>query len=75
MTFCEVSYHYKNAFSDEQLAAMERLKGELYGLHGFGMNESKNLLRVSYDASRLTLKDVEAALRHAGVAVEEAVES
>jgi hypothetical protein len=76
MTFCEVTYHFQsgqNGLSEEQLAALERLKGQLYGMHGFAVDERENLLRVSYDASRLTLKDVEAALRRAGVAVGEAV--
>ena len=73
MTFCEVTYDCQKGLSEEQLAAMERLKGQLYGLRGFEVNDRENLLRVSYDASRLTPKDLEAALRRTGVAVMEAL--
>ena len=73
MTFCEVTFRYQHRLTEKQLTALEALRGQLYGLHRFHVDDSQNLIRVEYDASRVTVKDVEAALRGAGVAVVEQV--
>ena len=69
MTFCEVTFRYQNRLTEKQLTALDALKARLYGLRRIEVTE--NLIRVEYDASRVTVKDLEAALRGAGVAVVE----
>ena len=73
MTFCEVSYRYQNTLTERHLTALDTLKGQLYGLRRIEVDDRQSLIRVEYDASRVTVKDVEAALRRAGVAVLEMV--
>ena len=73
MTFCEVTYRYQKKLESPELLALEKLKGQLYGLRGYHFEEDQNLIRVSYDASRITKQDVEKALRGAGVAVAEEI--
>ncbi len=71
MTFCEVAFRYQNLLTEKQLTALDALKGRLYGLRRIEVTE--HLIRVEYDASRVTVKDVEAALRGSGVAVVEQI--
>ncbi len=70
MTLCEVTYNYQRRLSEANLSALSALRGQLYGLRGFDIDEAQNRLRVSYDASRVTLGDLERALRQAGIAVQ-----
>ena len=69
MTFCEATYHYQKRLTDANLSALAALRGQLYGLRDFHIDEASSSLRVAYDASRVTLADLEAALRRAGVSV------
>jgi len=73
MTFCEVTYRYQKKLGNPEFLALEKLKGQLYGLRGYHFEEVQNLIRVAYDASRVTKLDVEKALRGAGVAVAEEI--
>jgi hypothetical protein len=73
MTFCEVTYRYQRDLSEPQLLALDRLKGQLYGIKAFEIQDTAKALTVRYDASRLTLQDVEHAVRMAGVAIVGAV--
>ena len=66
MTLIEKAYNVQ-PLSEGQLTSLERLKGQLYGMRGFSF-VGGNLV-VKYDASRLTIADVESALRRAGVPV------
>jgi hypothetical protein len=78
MTLCETIFPLRSGtLSESQLTALERLKGQLYGMRGFRIAEGRGEdggdgrceLAVTYDASRLTLADVAQALARAGVPV------
>ncbi len=74
MTFCQVTYRYQNRLTEQHLSAMDALKGQIYGLRRFEVDERENLIRVDYDASRVEVREIEAALRRVGVAALERVE-
>ena len=68
MTLCDTTFPLRSkTLTEHQLMALERLKGQLYGLRGFEVPPDRAELVVLYDASRLTLDDVKRALAHAGV--------
>ena len=73
MTLCQVTYHYQNRLTDKHLSSLDLLKGQIYGLRRMEVDDRQNLIHVDYDASRVEVKEIEAALRRAGVAVLERV--
>jgi hypothetical protein len=67
MTMCEIRFR-SPALNEAQLASLEQLRGQLYGLRGF--SEEDGQLVVTYDASRLSPAVVETALHRAGIPVQ-----
>ncbi len=74
MTFCQVTYRYQNRLIEKHLSAMDILKGQVYGLRRIQMDDQEGLIRVDYDASRIELREIEAALRSIGVGISDRVE-
>lgn len=70
MTLCQVTFKLQaSTLSERQLSAMEKLKSQLLGMRGFRFPDAADQLIVSYDASRLTVPEVESALKQAGIPV------
>ena len=67
MTTCQIGFHCPASLTEPQLRALEKLKGQLYGLRGFTENDGQ--LIVNYDASRLSPALVETELHRAGIPV------
>ena len=67
MTTCQIGFKCSGSLSESQLNALEKLKGQLYGLRGY--TEEDGQLIVKYDASRLSPALVETALHRAGIPV------
>lgn len=68
MTKVEVRYEFTAPLDDALLEAIERTHG-IYGLSMVRLSPAMDELIVHYDASRLKLPDVDAALKRAGLPV------
>jgi hypothetical protein len=68
MTKVEARYEFTAPFSDSWLAAIESLHG-VYGMQAVRLHSKMDALTILYDASRLTLADVERHLQRSGMAV------
>jgi hypothetical protein len=71
MTKVEVRYRFTKPFEEAWLGAIERLHG-VYGMQAVRLDPGLEGVKVTYDATRLKLDDVERQLRMAGLAVERA---
>lgn len=67
MTTVQVHFRCTTSLDEQQLLALEQLKGQLYGVRGFTEREGE--LMVDYDATRLTPALLETALHAAGIPV------
>jgi allophanate hydrolase subunit 1 len=68
MTKVEVRYELTAAMTDDLMEAIDRTRG-VYGLAMIRLSPSMGELIVHYDASRLSLPDVDKSLRRAGLPV------
>lgn len=68
MTKVEVRYELTAPLEESHLEAIDRAHG-IYGLSMVRLAPSMDELIVQYDASRMSLPDVDAALKHAGLSV------
>ena len=68
MTKIEVRYAFTAPLDDALLEAIDRARGT-YGLSMLRLSPAMDELIVHYDASRLTLPDVDSALKRAGLPI------
>ena len=68
MTKVEVRYEFAEPFSDSWLTVIESLHG-VYGVQAVQLHPKMDGLTILFDASRLTLTDVENLFQRAGLAV------
>ena len=72
MTQLDVMYRYSAAPSEAAMMALGRVR-EVYGIRRLEFDENKRMVRVEYDATRLTEPIVHQLLRRAGLDVTERV--
>jgi hypothetical protein len=72
MTQMDVSYRYVNRPDEKIMRAIDNMR-EVYGIRRLSFNETEQVVRVEYDASRLKEPVVAKLLRNAGLAIEERV--
>lgn len=68
MTKVEIEYLLESPVSDQTLMAIASAPAT-YGLHKVALAPSMDRLTVTFDASRLTVLDVERVLHASGIAV------
>jgi hypothetical protein len=66
MTKVELTYPLTKPLDEHLLRRLGDVHA-IYGIHRIEVDPDLKSLRVGYDASRLTPKDVEGALRRAGI--------
>jgi hypothetical protein len=69
MTKIEISFRPTGPLDEAMLKRLAEAHG-IYGIQRVRLTPSLDAIDVEYDASRLTHKEVEAALRGAGIPVE-----
>jgi hypothetical protein len=72
MTQMDVSYRYVNRPDEKIMRAIDNMR-EVYGIRRLSFNETEQVVRVEYDASRLKEPVVAKLLRNAGLAIGERV--
>ena len=65
MTLLEVAFHYGLPLGEREFGALDRVR-QVYGVRKTMFDERARIIRVEYDASRLTEDDMAALLRAAG---------
>ncbi len=70
MTQLDVSYRYGNAPSEAEMRALDNVH-EVYGVRRIAFDEKQNIVRVEFDASRLSEAAIAGLLRRAGVDLKE----
>lgn len=70
MTQLDVSYRYGNAPSEAEMRALDNVR-EVYGVRRITFDEKQNIVRVEFDASRLSEAAIAGLLRRAGVDLKE----
>ena len=70
MTQLDVSYRYGNAPSEAEMRALDNVR-EVYGVRRVSFDEKQNIVRVEFDASRLSEAAIAGLLRRAGVDLKE----
>jgi len=70
MTQLDVSYRYGNAPSEPEMRALDNVR-EVYGVRRVTFDEKQNIVRVEFDASRLSEAAIAGLLRRAGVDLKE----
>lgn len=70
MTQLDVSYRYGNAPSEAEMRALDNVR-EVYGVRRITFDEKQNIVRVEFDASRLSEPAIASLLRRAGVDLKE----
>ncbi len=68
MTKVELTYPLAKPLDEDLLRRLGDVHA-IYGINRLEVNPDLKSLRVGYDASRLTPKDVEGALRRAGIPI------
>lgn len=66
MTQLDVSYRYGNTPGEAEMRALDNVR-EVYGVRRITFDEKQNIVRVEFDASRLSEPAIAALLRRAGV--------
>lgn len=66
MTQLDVSYRYGNVPGEAEMRALDNVR-EVYGVRRITFDEKQNIVRVEFDASRLSEPAIAALLRRAGV--------
>lgn len=72
MTQLDVLYRYGTPPSEAAMAAIARVR-EVYGIRKLEFNEAEKIIRIEYDASRLTESVIYQFLRRAGLTVVETI--
>jgi hypothetical protein len=72
MTQMDVSYRYVNRPDEKIMRAIDNMR-EVYGIRRLSFNETQQVVRVEYDASRMKEPVVAKLLRNAGLAIGEPV--
>ena len=67
MTQLDVCFRYGVPPGESEVRALSNAR-EVYGIRKISFDEKERTIRVEYDATRLKEKEVEAALKRAGVA-------
>ena len=70
MTQMDVSFRYANRPDEAIMRAIDNMR-EVYGIRRVNFNEKEKVVRVEYDASRLSDAVVARLLRNAGLAIGE----
>lgn len=68
MTKVELRYRLERPLGDSDLEGAARIHGD-YGIHRVQVAPTLDAVTVEYDASRLSVGDVEAALIRAGIPI------
>ena len=68
MTLMDVTFSYASPPRESEMRALDHVR-EVYGMRQLTFDEKGRLIRVEYDASRLTENDVAALLRAAGISL------
>jgi hypothetical protein len=74
MTQLEVVYHYGVAPSQSALLALNKIR-DVYGVRRMELRESDKIIRIEYDASRLTAAVIQQLLRRADINLVETLPS
>ena len=72
MTLFDVAFRYGRAPGETELRALDDVR-EVYGVRAISFDEGRRIIRVEYDASRLSDDDIAFLLRNAGMDVREKV--
>ncbi len=70
MTYLEAAYRYQTPPGEAELRSIDTIR-EVYGILRLQFNEKERIVRVLFDASRLTSDAVARLLRQAGIDVQE----
>lgn len=70
MTQMDVSFRYANRPDEAVMRAIDNMR-EVYGIRRVNFNEKEKVVRVEYDASRLSDAVVARLLRNSGLAIGE----
>jgi hypothetical protein len=65
VTPVDVTFNYDTPPGENELRALDQTR-DVYGVRKISFKEAAHVIRVEYDASRLTKDDVAALLREAG---------
>ena len=68
MTYLDAAYRYGAVPGEREMRAMDGMR-EVYGIRKVDFKESEKMIRVEFDASRLTEAAVAKLLRQAGIDV------
>ena len=66
MTYLEIAFHYQSLPGEKELRALDSVR-EVYGVQRISFDEKDLIVRVLFDASRLTDDAVARLLRQAGL--------
>jgi len=66
MTQLEVRYRYTTPPGESEMRALDAMR-EVYGIRRMTFNEKERMVKIEYDASRLSEPVVAALLRRAGM--------
>lgn len=70
MTAVEVAFHFGNTPGPREMRALDAVH-DVYGIRRIIFNQKEKIIRVEYDASRLTESIVAGLLRRAGIELRE----
>jgi hypothetical protein len=70
VTFLDVAFRYSRPPGETELRALDDVR-EVYGIRAISFDEGQRIIRVEYDASRLSDDDIGFLLRNAGIDVRE----
>jgi hypothetical protein len=73
MTLLDVVFKYGTPPGEKEISALNNA-WEVYGVRKIKFNEKENTIRVEYDASRLSDKEIAGILRRAGLDLREKVQ-
>jgi hypothetical protein len=68
MTYLEVAFHYQSHPGEKELRALDSVR-EVYGIQRISFEEKGRIVRVLFDASRLTEDNVARLLLQAGLEI------
>ncbi len=72
MTQLEVRYHYKIPLTATEMRAIDAVR-EVYGIRRILFDETQQIVRIEYDASRLKEPAVASLLRRSGLDISEPI--
>ena len=73
MTLLEVGFRYVLPPADREVRALDRLR-QVYGVQKIRFDEKARVIRVEYDASRLSEYDIAALVRASGIGIRSKLE-